>query len=336
MAVLAPLRFTWPPGELSTSVRIVQSPEDIDPGADLLVVDSSVESLWGSRLPGSGSRVVVQGGEPCKDVDHLSELWKAFHHAGLNRESTVCVVGGGAVCDLGAMAASTWMRGVRLELVPTTLLCMVDACLGGKTALNLHGAKNQVGTVHPARLVTVCEGFLRTLPRRELLSGTAEAVKTAVIGDRGVIGHLRDGRYSEAVLGCLSVKGRIVEQDLYEKGPRKLLNLGHTLGHALEMLLDISHGEAVALGMPAAARMGGEEGFALELEETLEALGLPVRLPAPVSVRDVMPLISRDKKTGNAGRTWVVPHGWEDCRLLVIPPEGEEGLLARVLEMMRS
>lgn len=331
MAVLAPLRFDWLSGTPGTTVRTVQRPEDVESTADLLVIDSSVEALWGSRLLWNMPRVVVRGGEPCKSVATLQKLWKAFHAAGINRESSVCVAGGGAVCDIGAMAASTWMRGVRLELVPTTLLCMVDACLGGKTALNLYGVKNQVGTFHPAELVTVCDGFLDTLPGPELLSGTAEAAKTAIIGDRGILDSVRSGDYSEAVLRCLAVKGGIVQRDLHEKEGRRLLNLGHTLGHALEMLLHVSHGEAVALGIPAAARIGGETCFARELEKSLESLGLPVRLPCPLSVRDVMPLIRHDKKTGTSGRTWVVPRGWENCRLEVIPPDREEGLLAEAL-----
>lgn len=225
---------------------------------------------------------------------------------------------------------------MRLELIPTTLLCMADACLGGKTALNLHGVKNQAGTFHPAERVTICGSFLGTLPEHELRSGRAEVLKTAVIGDRGILDALRNGDHTGAVLGCLRVKGRIAEQDLHERGDRRLLNLGHTLGHALEALLHISHGEAVALGIPAAARIGGGEGFARELERELASLGLPVRLPKPVSASQVLPLIDRDKKTGGSGRTWVIPRGWEHCELVAVPRDTEEKLLEEALGVIRA
>lgn len=313
----------------------MSAPEDVESRADLLVIDSRVERIWGARLLGNTPRVVVPGGEGCKTPRNLQMLWKAFSEEGVNRAGTVCVAGGGSVCDLGAMAASTWMRGVRLELVPTTLLCMVDACLGGKTALNVHGAKNQVGTFHPAEEITICTAFLGTLPGRELKAGYAEAVKTAVIGDPGIPDCLRNSDFEGAVFRCLSVKGGIVLADPREKGIRMLLNLGHTLGHALEMLLPLSHGEAVALGMPAAARMGGCEAFAREITDVLASFGLPAVLPRPVSAGEVLPLIRHDKKTGCGGRTWVLPRGWGDCSLEVIPADREAALLDGALRVVR-
>jgi 3-dehydroquinate synthase len=335
MAVLAPLTFPWPGETVVSRVRHVSAPEEVESRADLLVIDSHVETLWGARLLCNTPRVVIRGGEECKDIHNLQELWKTFSEKGLNRESTVCVAGGGSLCDLGAMAASTWMRGIRLELVPTTLLCMVDACLGGKTAINAHGAKNQVGTFHPAEDITICSAFLSTLPERELQAGFSEAVKTALIGDPGIADCLKNRDFDGAVFRCLSVKGGIVLKDPHDRGIRRLLNLGHTLGHALEMLLSLSHGEAVALGMPAAARMGGAGAFALEIARVLSSFGLPVALPRPVSASEVLSLIRRDKKTGCAGRTWVVPRGWGDCSLVAIPPEREETLLEGVLRVIR-
>lgn len=335
MAVLAPLSFPWPGETLVSRVRHASAPEEVESRADLLVIDATVENLWGARLLLNTPRVVIRGGEDCKTMSNLQKLWKAFSEEGINRESTVCVAAGGSLCDLGAIAASTWMRGVRLELVPTTLLCMVDACLGGKTALNAHGAKNQVGTFHPAEDIAICSAFLSTLPDRELLAGFSEAVKTAVIGDPGIPDCLRNRDFDGAVFRCLSVKGGIVLKDPHDRGIRRVLNLGHTLGHALEMLLSLSHGEAVALGMPAAARMGGGETFAREIANMLSSFGLPVTLPRPVSVEEVLSLIRRDKKTGSAGRTWVVPRGWGDCSLVTITPEREEKLLEGALRVIR-
>lgn len=331
---MGPVTFTWPGEKLGTTVLTAETPEEIGSGAALLVIDSRVEELWGNRLGIDAPRVIVPGGEGCKTPENLVMLWKAFSDHGTGREGAVCVAGGGAVCDLGAMAASTWMRGVSLELVPTTLLCMADACLGGKTALNLLGAKNQVGTFHPAETVTICVEFLNTLPEAELLSGKGEVFKTGVLGDRTVPGLLRERRYEEAVLRCLSVKGSIVGQDPYERGLRRVLNLGHTLGHALEMLMSIPHGEAVALGIPAAARIGGEGDFALELEEAISALGLPTRISTTPGVDDVMSLIRRDKKTASGGRVWVIPRNWEDCRLETVAPDREERMLREALKAM--
>jgi 3-dehydroquinate synthase len=331
---MEPLTFIWPGESPGTTVRPAREPEEIESRADLLLIDSRVEALWGARLSWNKPRVVIPGGEACKTHENLVKLWKSFAEAGINRESAVCVTGGGSVCDLGALAASTWMRGVGLELVPTTLLCMADACLGGKTALNLSGVKNQVGTFHPAETITICTAFLKTLPEAELLSGKAEVVKTGLIGDRKACDAILRGDCNEAVSRCLSVKGRIVRQDLNDRGVRKILNLGHTLGHALEMLLSISHGEAVALGIPAAARMGGENDLALELESTIAALGLPTRLSRPPEAEEVMPLIRRDKKTTGDGRVWVIPRGWEDCRLEMIPPDREEKLLREALKAL--
>lgn len=334
MAVPAELSFSWPGETVVSRVAAVSSPGDFESGADLLVIDSRVEKHWGSVFLRSTPRVVIRGGEGCKTLRNLQKLWKSFSGGGINRGSTVCVAGGGSVCDLGALAASTWMRGVRLELVPTTLLCMVDACLGGKTALNAHGAKNQVGTFFPAEEIAVCTAFIDTLPGRELGAGFSEAVKTAVIGDPCIPDCLRRRDYGEAVFRCLSVKGGIVVADPREKGIRRVLNLGHTLGHALEMLLQLSHGEAVALGMPAAARMGGWEKFALEISHVLASFGLPTVLPRPVSAEEVLPLIRKDKKTTCAGRTWVVPRGWGDCALEVIPPVREAELLDGALRVI--
>lgn len=335
MAFLAPLKFVWPGGALSTLVETAGAPSEIESRAGLLVVDSAVESRWGTALLWNMPRVVVEGGEQAKTPANLLLLWEAFHRAGLERDGAVCVAGGGSVCDLGAMAASTWMRGIRLELIPTTLLCMADACLGGKTALNLMGAKNQVGTFHPADRITVCGEFLKTLPRPELLSGKAEVLKTAVIGDRGILEPLLSEDYRSAAFRSLRIKGAIVKRDFHERDVRRLLNLGHTLGHALEMLLPVSHGAGVALGMPAAARMAGEEGFAGELEGIIRELGLPVKLPRPVEAEEVLPLVRRDKKTGEKGRTWVLPRGWERCELAVIPPDRERELLKEALGAAR-
>jgi 3-dehydroquinate synthase len=242
--------------------------------------------------------------------------------------------------DIAALAASLYNRGLHLTLVPTTLLGMVDACLGGKTGVNLAGAKNKVGTVYPADRVAVFTDFVSTLPARELRNGTAEALKTSVIADRAIAGILArkdPDDLPEVVRRCLQAKARVIGEDLHDRGRRQLLNLGHTLGHALESHsgFDLGHGEAVALGMLAAAWMadrleGGE--MHRELSKAAAGLGLPLRLARRTGAGEIMEFLRHDKKATDGGRRWILPLGWEDCRIRRLPPGEELPLLRGALE----
>jgi 3-dehydroquinate synthase len=228
------------------------------------------------------------------------------------------------VCDLTAFAASLYMRGCRLALVPTTLLAMVDAALGGKSALNLGRAKNLIGTFYPAEELVIWIPALATLPADELRSGLAEAIKTALLGDPDLLALLASrraellrgdpGALAQTVRRCLAVKGRIVENDLRESGPRAVLNLGHTFAHALESATGFRryrHGEAVAWGLGRALELGvalgvTDRALAAEVTALLAAYGFRLGRPAGLSARTLLRAMRADKKRRGGGLRFVL------------------------------
>lgn len=321
-----------------------------------LVLDSAVTRLHSDRLGRemaglAAGASVMEADERAKTMRTVRGLLADFASAGLGRGGCVVAAGGGLVCDTAAFAASIWMRGVRLILVPTTLLAQADACLGGKTGVNLGRAKNQAGTFHPASAVFVDPAFLETLPPREMRCGLGEMIKTAVVSGDGRLRamlermprdsvSMRDWT-SGAVRRCLEAKAAIVSRDPFDEGERVLLNLGHTLGHALESAtgFDLAHGEAVALGCLASAAMARRAGAADGLEEEIRtmcrAAGLRDRLDG-MDLQRVRRYLRRDKKTAPGGRTWVLPYGWGDCRPILLGPREESALLSAGLEAVTS
>lgn len=207
----------------------------------------------------------LRGGEACKTTESLGLLWTWLSEEGATRRSTLVLIGGGALLDLGGFAASTYMRGIETIYVPTTLLSMVDASVGGKTAIDFLGVKNLIGSFHPASEVIMDIDFLRTLPLEELLSGYGEVIKHATLmgGDawREVcrIGDpvgLMDEEWQMLIEKSIAYKTAVVEADPKEQGLRRILNIGHTVGHALEAYAHqneyrrtLPHGEAVVLGL---------------------------------------------------------------------------------------
>ena len=207
----------------------------------------------------------MRGGEECKTTESLGLLWTWLGEEGATRRSALVLIGGGALLDLGGLAASTYMRGITTVYVPTTLLAMVDASVGGKTAIDFLGIKNLIGSFHPAHEVIVDIDFLRTLPLEELLSGYGEVVKHATlmggeawrevcrIGDP--VG-LMDDEWQALIEKSIAYKASVVEADPTERGLRRILNIGHTVGHALEAYSHqnefrrtLPHGEAVVFGL---------------------------------------------------------------------------------------
>lgn len=296
--------------------------------------------LAGCRRP-QPQPLIIEGGEGCKTLDGLQEIYRWLAQNALPRDGTLCAVGGGALLDLVGMAAATWRRGVSFVSMPTTLLAMVDAAIGGKTAVNAAGLKNPVGCFHPAKGIVADPGFLATLPRAGWRDGMAELIKAAAVGDPDLFAELHGGRARlfdlfgagdpaqpvPGVLNCLPwrrwigravlVKARVVERDFQEQGPRRALNLGHTLGHALEAHAaggprPLSHGQAVAIGMAVVFRIAAERGTcplpaAVQMIEVLQACGLPVSHPAPPQER-LRELLAADKKsTARGGLQWVLP-----------------------------
>jgi 3-dehydroquinate synthetase len=260
---------------------------------------------------------VLPDGERGKALRQTERAAAALLRAGATRRSLVVAIGGGAVSDAAGFAAATFMRGIPWVAVPTTLLAMVDAAIGGKTGVNLPAMKNAVGAFHPPRAVLADPAALATLPARELRSGLGEVVKYAAL-DPSLLGRVTAlrGRAPDAALvaACARAKVEVVARDPLERGARKLLNLGHTFGHGVEAagrFERYTHGEAVAIGTAFAFRLAARLGrigplAVAELEEALAGAGLPVRLAA-ADARRAAALMATDKKRTAAGLRWVLP-----------------------------
>ena len=291
-----------------------------------LVSDSVVAPLWAEAAAAScgASLLTVPAGEVAKRWATVEDLLGRWLDRGLHRGDLVAAVGGGLVSDLVGFAAAVFLRGIAWVAAPTTLVGMVDAAIGGKTGINLEGGKNLVGAFWPPRLVVIDPQTLATLPTRELAAGGAEVVKTAWLGDRGLLHSVRGGLgsfdalpvagWQELVMRCAAVKARVVSADGREAGPRAALNLGHTLGHALEAATAYRrflHGEAIAWGLLAAARLGRRRGLLSpagcdELSSAVRALG-PLPGIADLTAEAVASHIGRDKKRDDGGVVWVLP-----------------------------
>ena len=275
-------------------------------------------ALAAARRTGKVARVhVLPDGEAGKTLAELERAASRLLEAGLTRKSLVVAVGGGAVTDAAGFLAATFMRGIAWVAVPTTLLSMVDAALGGKTAVNLPVAKNAVGAFHPPVAVLADPRALRSLPGRERRSGLGEVVKYALLepGLMARVAALGDGAPDAALIAqCMLRKLAVVEQDPNERGARKLLNLGHTFGHGVEAagrFERYTHGEAVAVGLAFAFRLAARLGrigplAVAEAEAAIAGAGLPVRVPRAVA-RRAAALMVHDKKRTAAGLRWVMP-----------------------------
>lgn len=264
--------------------------------------------------------VAIPAGEAHKTIETVNRLWAAFLELGLERSSTVIALGGGVVGDLAGFAAATYLRGIPWVVVPTSLLAMADASLGGKTGADLPQGKNLVGAFHPPRLALADPSLLATLPRLELINGLAEVIKQGVLGDPALFAlcaqglEALHGRWGELVRRAMAVKVQVILEDPYERGRRASLNLGHTLGHALELVSDfrLRHGEAVAIGMLAAARLSehmhiAAPGLAQQLADALQRCGLPTSLPPDVDRARLLAAMQLDKKKAAGKVRFVLP-----------------------------
>jgi shikimate kinase/3-dehydroquinate synthase len=259
----------------------------------------------------------VPDGEAHKTLAAVASLYDQFLAGHLDRGDTVLALGGGVTGDLAGFAAASFMRGVRFAQVPTTLLAMVDASVGGKTGVDLPQGKNLVGAFKQPAVVLIDPAVLGTLPAEEFRSGLAEMVKGSVIGDpelfAALAGATNGGITHQLIARALRVKIDIVEGDPLEGGQRAVLNLGHTVGHALEQLsrFSLRHGEAVAIGMVAAARIAAgldqaEPSLADRIAAVLKAWGLPVRCP-PFDIDAIWEAMVYDKKRRGGQLVWVLP-----------------------------
>ncbi|MGH7279691.1 MAG: 3-dehydroquinate synthase [Candidatus Rokuibacteriota bacterium] len=288
-----------------------------------LVTSPAIARLYGKTVGDSletaGFRVTaleVPDGEAAKTLAVAERCWSALLDAGLDRTATVLALGGGAVGDLAGFVAATYMRGTNFVQIPTTVLAQVDASIGGKTAIDHPRAKNLIGAFHQPRLVLVDPATVTTLPEREYRSGLAEIVKHGIVldaayfaeleRDSGLLAERHPETLERVIAGSCQLKASVVERDEREADLRAVLNYGHTVGHALEAASDyrrFTHGEAVALGIVAEARLARRLGMASG--ETVErqvrllaAVGLPVRAET-IDVEAVLQAIARDKKAKN-------------------------------------
>jgi 3-dehydroquinate synthase len=300
-----------------------------------VISDSAVAPLHAdaiiAQFPADSTRLVtVPPGEQVKTRATWAELTDALLEWGAGRDTTVIAVGGGVVGDLAGFVASTFMRGLPVVQVPTTLLAMVDASVGGKTAVDTPFGKNLVGAFHNPAAVVIDPEVLNTLPEDVLRSGFAEMIKHGVIADAPYFDAVL--RFADAVrdhgasapdfaatittlvIGSVRIKAEVVAEDTREGGLRQILNFGHTIAHAVERVLNFTllHGDAVAIGMVAEARIAesiglAREGLSLAIADAVERAGLPSRLPAGVPLDDIIAATHGDKKAREGSARYALP-----------------------------
>jgi 3-dehydroquinate synthase len=302
-----------------------------------VISDDTVAALHGpavmAQFPADRTRLfTIPPGEHEKTRERWAEVTDALLAWGAGRDTTVVALGGGVIGDLAGFVAATYMRGLPVIQVPTTLLAMVDASVGGKTAVDSPFGKNLVGAFHNPSAVVIDTSVLATLPGDVLRSGLAEMIKHGVIADasyfeavlRAVPGISALGaaapHFAETIgtliAGSVRIKAAVVSEDTREGGLRQILNFGHTIGHAVERVLDfrLLHGDAVAIGMVVEARVAeriglATEGLAIAIADAVRRAGLPSTLPAGVSVDAVVAATHGDKKARSGSARYALPRG---------------------------
>lgn len=284
--------------------------------------------------------ISLPGDEETKSKEVIFSLWEQLLDQGVQRSSGLVVIGGGVLGDVGGFIASTILRGIPVIQIPTTLLAQVDAAIGGKTGINIKNTKNMVGTFYPANHTLLDPIFLLTLSQREFNCGLAEMIKAALIADAEFFGFLENNLENiqqkrlnvllQAVEWAAKIKLAIVADDLLDKsGRRALLNMGHTLGHALESVsdYDLRHGEAVSLGMVLATRLAIKKGQCESIVlKRLKALLRRAQLPAEVldfTPDEIIPKVRLDKKRSQDILQFVIPTEIGKARLLPLQSDGE-------------
>ena len=246
--------------------------------------------------------IEVPAGEECKSIEVVAQVWQTLLEGGADRNTVIVNLGGGSICDLGGFVASTYMRGIRSINVPTTLLSMVDAAIGGKAAVDFGGLKNSVGTFYTASLTIIDHVFCATLQEEQMMCGYIEAVKTAAVMDAALYEELisTDGISKQQVTAVARMKSRVVKVDPYDHGIRHILNFGHTFGHGIEWYSHLPHGIAVGIGMLAAMYLSTKK---LGLEEKVYSRyssWLKRRVTIPryglKDIEQILELMHRDKK----------------------------------------
>jgi 3-dehydroquinate synthase len=304
-------------GNLAPQIRakvdeLVQTGRQVMMVTDRHLVQKQAEAL--QAMLGEVPTLILEPGEETKSLGQFGRVLDFLAEHRVDRAGALFAVGGGVIGDLGGFAAAAFLRGIEFYQIPTTLLAMVDSSVGGKTGINLKAGKNLVGAFHQPRGVFVATGLLATLPAREFAAGMAEVIKYGLLGDAELFARLearsltvQSNELADVIHRCCAIKARVVEADereLAKEGGRALLNLGHTFGHAIEQVTGYGaylHGEAVAIGLAAAARLSAKLGYipttdVERVEKVLAAHALPVRLREALPLGGLMAAAARDKK----------------------------------------
>ena len=299
-------------------------------GRAVVVGDANTFPLYGERVLASlrkagfaATGLTIPAGEETKTIHTVMSIWRAFLAAELGRGDFAVAVGGGVTGDMTGFAAAAWMRGMRWVNVPTSLLAMVDASTGGKTGCDLPEAKNMVGAFHSPTFVLADVATLDTLSPRELACGMAETIKHGFIADPGILDET--GVSPVQVARSLAVKVKVVTEDAKEKGIRAKLNLGHTVGHALEIATNfaVKHGEAVAIGTVEEARLAVRLGLAPadwpdRVAAAFAKAGLPTALPDGITFESLAEIMRHDKKQRGGKISFALPCAPGDVRLVPV------------------
>lgn len=296
----------------------------------LLLSDEKVFSLYGEQILEQLSprfslcTFLVPAGEESKSLVNYAAILETMANEKLTRSDLLVALGGGVVGDLGGFAAASYLRGIDFVQLPTTLLAAVDSSVGGKTAVNLSAGKNLAGAFHQPGLVVVDINCLESLEHQVLRDGCAEVIKYAVLKDASLFEALRGGKEfaksEECIARCVSIKKEYVQADEFDKGERQFLNLGHTIGHAIEKKsgYGVSHGQAVAMGMAMISKCAFANGMISkevldEILELLDRFGFETKAPYPLC--DLFPLMLSDKKRAGDRVTLVLPLHIGECTL---------------------
>ena len=298
----------------------------------VVITDANIDRLY-HDLISRYDHIIVGHGEGNKNLVAVQTIYSRLLDMGADRSTTLLGVGGGIVTDITGYVASTFMRGLDFGFISTSLLGQVDASIGGKNGVNIANYKNMVGTFAQPRFVISDVDFLRTLPLRELRAGMAEVVKMAIVGDADLFAFIEESiseqcyRDSDTmrrmVLESARLKADIVDRDECEKGVRRVLNLGHTIGHAIEKCTSkLNHGEAVAIGLSQISHVANRIGMLpredmLRIDSLLEKIGFSLELPVPMS--DILREMRFDKKKSNDLLRVVLPERIGSCRIVEMP-----------------
>jgi 3-dehydroquinate synthase len=325
----------------------------------LLVSNPVIARHYGTRaiaaLAAAGFQVAqctLPIGERYKTLNSVQKIYDAALDHHLERSSTMVALGGGLVGDMTGFAAATWLRGIAFVQVPTSLLAMVDAAIGGKTGVNHPQGKNLIGAFHQPKLVLIDPQVLATLPAREFRAGMAEVIKYGVIWDADLFGHLEQAkrldqqRYvssdlmQDILTRSCQAKAHIVSKDEKEAGLRAILNYGHTIGHAVESLTGyrlVNHGEAVAIGMVAAGQIAVELGLweqtsAIRQRQLIEKAGLPTDLPSSLDIEAILTSLQSDKKVQDGKVRFVLP---TQVGTAIVSDQVSDDVIRQVLNSMK-